>query len=68
MRATRFASPEGWQVSVRCSLIGVERGAVVDGGCGAGPVPELESAGARALGPFLGVVLEVCCWGRGEQC
>ncbi len=68
MTAARVATPEGWQVSVRCWPIGAERGAVVDRGCGVVPAPELESAGARVLVPFLGVVLRDFCRGRGKQC
>ncbi len=59
MTAARVASPEGWQVSVRCSLFGcslfgVDQGAVVNGGSREGPALEVESEGARALGAFLG--------------
>lgn len=68
MTAARVASPEGWQVSVRCSLVGVEGGAFAGDGCGAKPVLEIGSAGAWAVGPFLDVVPEDCCWPRGERC
>jgi hypothetical protein len=68
MTAARIASPEGWQVSVRCSLFGVDQRAAVNGGCRKGPVLEVKSAGGRALGAFLGVVLGVHCWAWCEQC
>ncbi len=68
MTAVRVASPEGWQVSVPCSLIGVEREVLVNGGWGAGALAEGRSAGGRDLGWLLGVVLGVRCFDRGEQC
>ena len=67
MRAVRVASPEGWQVSVRCSLIGVERGVVVDGGWTWG-LWLGQKCGGWDLGPLFGVVLGHCYRGRGEQC
>ncbi len=42
MTAARVASPEGWQVSVRCSLIGEERWAPVNEGWDAEPATERE--------------------------
>ncbi len=68
MTAVRAASPEGWQVSVPCSLIEVEREVLVNEGWGAAPVAEGKSAGGQGVGSFLGVVLGVRCCGRGRLC
>jgi hypothetical protein len=68
MTAARVASPEGWQVSVPCSLIGVEREALMNEGGDVGPLAEERSAPSRDPVSSLGVVLGVHCWGRGEQC
>ncbi len=67
MSTARFASPEGWQVSVRFSLIGVDRGVLFNRGRDTGPLAQRESAGGRVAGV-------ISCGGpwdrcrRGEQC
>ncbi len=68
MTAARVASPEGWQVSVRCWLIGVGREVLLSRGRGTGPLAEREVCEGRSLGLFPGVVLGDCCGGRGGQC
>jgi hypothetical protein len=63
MTAARDASPEGWQVSVRFSLVGVKRG-----GLEAWPVAEGGSANGRVVIWFGGAAVGVGRWGRGGQC
>lgn len=68
MMAARVASPEGWQVSVRCWLNGVGQAVPANWAWVYRALAVGEGAGERVLGQFLGVALRDCRRGRGERC